>query len=176
MTSAIDNLVKGAAGQAVQNANLMLGLDETRGAAAHDARRSRSAAVRRRDPVARRARSRARIAATPASLVRRARRRRRGQRRCSARSASKPQFVDGRRVTSDADIDIVRMALSGSANKRLVAALVEHGVSAVGLSGEDAALIAATPLDPEQLGYVGAPHASQRRRCSGICSPAATCR
>jgi N-acetyl-gamma-glutamyl-phosphate reductase len=29
--SAIDNLVKGAAGQAVQNANLMLGLDETTG-------------------------------------------------------------------------------------------------------------------------------------------------
>lgn len=31
VTSAIDNLTKGAAGQAVQNANLMLGLDETAG-------------------------------------------------------------------------------------------------------------------------------------------------
>ncbi|PYP75689.1 MAG: N-acetyl-gamma-glutamyl-phosphate reductase [Gemmatimonadetes bacterium] len=31
VTSAIDNLVKGAAGQALQNANLMLGLDETMG-------------------------------------------------------------------------------------------------------------------------------------------------
>jgi N-acetyl-gamma-glutamyl-phosphate reductase len=31
VTSAIDNLVKGAAGQAIQNANLMLGLDETLG-------------------------------------------------------------------------------------------------------------------------------------------------
>ena len=31
VTSAIDNLVKGAAGQALQNANLMLGLDETSG-------------------------------------------------------------------------------------------------------------------------------------------------
>jgi N-acetyl-gamma-glutamyl-phosphate reductase len=31
VTSAIDNLVKGAAGQALQNANLMLGLDETIG-------------------------------------------------------------------------------------------------------------------------------------------------
>jgi len=29
--SALDNLVKGAAGQALQNANLMLGLDETAG-------------------------------------------------------------------------------------------------------------------------------------------------
>jgi N-acetyl-gamma-glutamyl-phosphate reductase len=31
ITSAIDNLTKGAAGQAIQNANLMLGLDETAG-------------------------------------------------------------------------------------------------------------------------------------------------
>ena len=31
VTSAIDNLLKGAAGQAMQNANLMLGLDETAG-------------------------------------------------------------------------------------------------------------------------------------------------
>jgi N-acetyl-gamma-glutamyl-phosphate reductase len=31
LLSAIDNLVKGAAGQAVQNMNLMLGLDETAG-------------------------------------------------------------------------------------------------------------------------------------------------
>jgi N-acetyl-gamma-glutamyl-phosphate reductase len=31
LLSAIDNLVKGAAGQAVQNMNLMFGLDETAG-------------------------------------------------------------------------------------------------------------------------------------------------
>ena len=31
MMSVIDNLVKGAAGQAVQNMNIMLGLDETAG-------------------------------------------------------------------------------------------------------------------------------------------------
>ena len=31
IVAAIDNLVKGAAGQAVQNMNLMLGLDETAG-------------------------------------------------------------------------------------------------------------------------------------------------
>jgi len=31
VAAAIDNLIKGAAGQAVQNANLMLGLDETTG-------------------------------------------------------------------------------------------------------------------------------------------------
>jgi N-acetyl-gamma-glutamyl-phosphate reductase len=31
VVSAIDNLVKGASGQAVQNMNLMMGLDETEG-------------------------------------------------------------------------------------------------------------------------------------------------
>ena len=67
------------------------------------------------------------------------------------------QFVDGKRVTSAQDVDIVRMALSGTANKRLVSALVHEGVRAVGLSGEDASLIAATPVDPARLGFVGAP-------------------
>jgi acetylglutamate kinase len=67
-------------------------------------------------------------------------------------------FVDGRRVTTERDIDLVRMALSGSANKRLVATLVERGLDAVGLSGEDAALIAASPLDARRLGFVGVPN------------------
>lgn len=67
------------------------------------------------------------------------------------------KFVNGRRVTMEKDIDIVRMALSGSANKRLVAALVDNGLNAVGLSGEDASLIGAMPMDAAQLGLVGAP-------------------
>lgn len=67
------------------------------------------------------------------------------------------QFVDGRRVTTAQDLELVRMALSGAANKRLVSALVREGVRAVGLSGEDASLIAATPVDSEKLGHVGTP-------------------
>ena len=66
-------------------------------------------------------------------------------------------FVAGRRVTTERDIDIVRMALSGTANKRLVAKLVDRGVRAVGVSGEDAGLISAAALDFEQLGWVGTP-------------------
>lgn len=69
----------------------------------------------------------------------------------------KPSFVDGRRVTTAQDLELVRMALSGTANKRLVSALVREGVRAVGLSGEDASLIAATPVDPSRLGHVGHP-------------------
>jgi acetylglutamate kinase len=66
-------------------------------------------------------------------------------------------FVEGRRVTTAKDIELVRMVLSGSANKRLVATLVECGVDAVGLSGEDAGLIAAAPMDAKRLGHVGVP-------------------
>ena len=66
-------------------------------------------------------------------------------------------FVGGRRVTTEGDIDIIRMALSGTANKRIVAKLVDRGVNAVGVSGEDAGLIAAEALDFDQLGYVGTP-------------------
>ncbi|HMC53574.1 MAG TPA: acetylglutamate kinase [Gemmatimonadaceae bacterium] len=68
-----------------------------------------------------------------------------------------PQFVDGRRVTTAQDLELVRMALSGTANKRLVSSLVREGVRAVGLSGEDASLIAATPAESGRLGHVGAP-------------------
>ncbi|HEY5061447.1 MAG TPA: acetylglutamate kinase [Gemmatimonadaceae bacterium] len=67
------------------------------------------------------------------------------------------KFVDGRRATTQRDIGVVRMALSGSANKRLASTLVDHGVDAVGLSGEDAALIGALPLNPSELGCVGVP-------------------
>jgi acetylglutamate kinase len=67
------------------------------------------------------------------------------------------RFTGGRRVTSALDLEIVRMALSGSANKRLVSALLDVGVEAVGLSGEDGALLTADPLDPVQYGHVGTP-------------------
>ena len=67
------------------------------------------------------------------------------------------EFKGGRRVTSALDLEIIRMALSGSANKRLTSALVDRGVSAIGLSGEDAALLSATPLDRAQYGFVGVP-------------------
>lgn len=65
------------------------------------------------------------------------------------------QFVGGRRLTSARDMDLVRMALSGLANKQLVAMLTAASVAAVGISGEDDGLIGAVPMDAERLGYVG---------------------
>ncbi len=68
-----------------------------------------------------------------------------------------PTFIGGRRVTSDADIDILRMALSGLANKQLVAAFQGAGVPAFGVSGEDGALLRAAPTSNAALGSVGEP-------------------
>jgi acetylglutamate kinase len=65
-----------------------------------------------------------------------------------------PQFLGGRRVTSEEDLEVVRMVLSGSTNKRLVAQLISAGVQAVGISGEDGALIQARVTDAD-LGRVG---------------------
>jgi acetylglutamate kinase len=67
------------------------------------------------------------------------------------------EFVGGRRVTSKADLDLLRMVLSGAVNKRLVNGLIAKGVPAVGLSGEDGALISAEIIDAHLLGFAGRP-------------------
>lgn len=66
-----------------------------------------------------------------------------------------PTFIGGRRVTAAGDIDLLRMGMSGLANKRLVAALAAAGVPAVGMSGEDGRLLVAEPLSDAGLGAVG---------------------
>jgi acetylglutamate kinase len=66
-----------------------------------------------------------------------------------------PVFSGGRRVTSEADLEIVRMVLSGTINKRLTAMLLSHGIRAVGISGEDAMLFRARAADPQTMGRVG---------------------
>ncbi len=68
-------------------------------------------------------------------------------------------FVGGRRVTSESDLELLRMVLSGVVNKRLVNSLVAAGVPAVGLSGEDDALIGAELIDAASLGFAGRPTA-----------------
>jgi acetylglutamate kinase len=68
-----------------------------------------------------------------------------------------PSFINGRRVTTVEDIDLVRMVLSGSANKRLVTAISAAGIPAVGISGEDAGMLLAEPIDIEKFGLAGTP-------------------
>jgi acetylglutamate kinase len=65
-----------------------------------------------------------------------------------------PIFVHGRRVTRPEDLDAVRMVLSGTVNKRLVAQALTAGLRAIGLSGEDAHLLTAHVTDPT-YGRVG---------------------
>lgn len=68
-----------------------------------------------------------------------------------------PTFVNGRRVTTADDIDVVRMVLSGTVNKRLTARFLDAGVAAVGISGEDGGLLTARLFDEGALGAVGEP-------------------
>ena len=64
------------------------------------------------------------------------------------------EFKDGLRVTDAETVDIARMVLIGQVNPQLVTAINAHGHFAVGVSGEDAGLIIAKPVD-EALGFVG---------------------
>ena len=66
------------------------------------------------------------------------------------------EFVDGKRVTDAATMEVVEMVLSGLVNKRIVQAIGAQGGRAVGLSGKDAQLITCTQTNPE-LGFVGTP-------------------
>jgi acetylglutamate kinase len=66
-------------------------------------------------------------------------------------------FIGGRRVTAQGDLELLRMVLSGVVNKRLVSSLVAADVPAVGISGEDGALIGAVFIDRALLGYAGRP-------------------
>jgi len=60
----------------------------------------------------------------------------------------------GLRVTDDATMEVVEMALAGRANKALVAAIQKAGGRAVGLSGRDADLLIGEPIS-EDLGRTG---------------------
>ena len=66
------------------------------------------------------------------------------------------EFVNGKRVTDEATMEVVEMVLSGRVNKRIVQAINAQGGRAVGLSGKDAGLMTCTPADPA-LGLVGTP-------------------
>ena len=72
-------------------------------------------------------------------------------------------FVEGRRITDDASLDVAMMVLNGQINTRVLAACRDLQIPAVGISGVDAGLIRAhrrppverdgdTPLD---YGFVG---------------------
>jgi acetylglutamate kinase len=59
----------------------------------------------------------------------------------SRRLGLEPVFHEGIRMTTDPEMDVVEMVLSGLANKRLVRQLLAMGLNAVGISGADAGII-----------------------------------
>lgn len=71
-----------------------------------------------------------------------------------ARLGIKSSFVDGLRVTDAETLDVARMVLVGQVGRQVVNAIGAHGGSAVGMSGEDGGLIAATERRAD-LGFVG---------------------
>ncbi len=70
-------------------------------------------------------------------------------------------FTAGLRVTTPEAMEVVRMVLSGTVNKDLVALVNRHGPFAVGMSGEDAGTFTATRKaaivdgEPVDIGLVG---------------------
>jgi len=52
-------------------------------------------------------------------------------------------IINGRRVTDDATLDMAKMIFAGKINTDILAALRNHGVSAVGLSGVDGNIVMA---------------------------------
>ncbi len=57
------------------------------------------------------------------------------------RLGHEPTVVQGRRVTTDLDLDIVQWVLRGKLNTQLVAQAKRHGLTAVGLSGADGGML-----------------------------------
>ncbi len=72
------------------------------------------------------------------------------------------RFVNGLRVTTPEVLDAVVKVFAGSVNAQLVSAFRAAGARPVGLSGLDAGLVDAEPLDPD-LGHVGRPVRSDPR-------------
>ena len=134
VVSAIDNLVKGAAGQAVQNMNLMPGISRDRGTAVKMLVKlggtlldppECARAWPRRSPKLRGTACEVVVVHGGGKQMT----------RFLAERGIESRFVNGLRVTTPETMDAVLKVLAGSVNQELVAALIEAGALAVGLSG-----------------------------------------
>jgi acetylglutamate kinase len=68
----------------------------------------------------------------------------------------KSEFLNGKRITDAATMEVVEMVLSGLVNAKIVQAISAQGGRAVGVSGKDSGLIICEAENPE-LGLVGKP-------------------
>ena len=67
------------------------------------------------------------------------------------RMGQEPVMIGGRRVTDDAALEVTKMVYAGLLNTDLIAALREHRVQPVGLTGVDADLLTAHRRPPVDL-------------------------
>jgi acetylglutamate kinase len=67
------------------------------------------------------------------------------------------KYIDGRRITDAETLELVTMVYGGLVNKTIVGKLQHCGADAIGLTGADGHLIAATkrPVGATDYGYVG---------------------
>ena len=67
------------------------------------------------------------------------------------------KYVDGRRITDAATIDLVTMVYAGLINKKLIAQLQAFNCNAIGVTGADGNLIPANkrPVKEIDYGFVG---------------------
>ena len=62
-----------------------------------------------------------------------------------------PRIINGRRVTTELDLDIIHWTLRGQLNTLLVRYALQAGIQAVGLSGADAAMVEVTRRPPWEI-------------------------
>lgn len=74
--------------------------------------------------------------------------------RAMGQAGVEPRFVDGLRVTDAETMKVVQSVLAGEINPDIVRLLAGAGARAAGVTGLDANLFTARPLD-DALGYVG---------------------
>ncbi|MEO6720220.1 MAG: acetylglutamate kinase [Ferruginibacter sp.] len=64
-----------------------------------------------------------------------------------------PNYINGRRITDEATIDLVTMVYGGLVNKKVVAKLQSLQCNAIGLTGADADIIPATKRPVKEIDY-----------------------
>jgi len=64
-----------------------------------------------------------------------------------------PKMMNGRRITDEANLEVVTMVYAGLLNKKIVAQLQQHNCNAIGLSGADANCIKAHKRIVKDIDY-----------------------
>ncbi|ACZ62157.1 acetylglutamate kinase [Dehalococcoides mccartyi] len=72
----------------------------------------------------------------------------------SAKLGLETRLVNGERVTDETTLDVVAAILAGLVNKEIVAALLDMGIQAAGISGVDAATVTGQ-MRATETGYLG---------------------